>query len=92
MTDFCQACEIDPPDIIEPCDDETSPYHVCSACHDRLHARALRPVEWYNLAKRHGWWQFLLHDPPTLRNEWFPRPVPQTTDCPGVFDQPIHSE
>ena len=25
-------------------------------------ALALRPVEWFNLAKRHGWWQFLLHD------------------------------
>jgi hypothetical protein len=27
-----------------------------------LHARALRPLEWYNLAKGHGWYQFLLHD------------------------------
>jgi len=25
-------------------------------------ALALRPLEWFNLAKRHGWAQFLLHD------------------------------
>lgn len=25
-------------------------------------ARTLRPVEWYNLAKRHSWSQYLLHD------------------------------
>jgi hypothetical protein len=25
-------------------------------------AFALRPREWFNLAKRHGWWQYLLHD------------------------------
>ncbi|WP_431258315.1 hypothetical protein ACQ86G_27970 [Roseateles chitinivorans] len=24
--------------------------------------RSLRPLEWFNLAKRHGWAQFLLHD------------------------------
>ena len=35
---------------------------MCAACHHRLLARALRPLEWYNLAKRHGWHQFLLHD------------------------------
>lgn len=25
-------------------------------------SRALRPLEWFNLAKRHGWAKFLLHD------------------------------
>jgi len=25
-------------------------------------SRSLRPLEWYNLAKRHGWAKFLLHD------------------------------
>lgn len=62
MTQVCEACETSPSDTVEPCDDKAAPYHLCSACHTRLHALALRPVEWYNLAKRHGWWQFLLHD------------------------------
>lgn len=62
MSQICEACEDSASDTVEPCDDEAAPYYLCSACHARLHARALRPVEWYNLAKRHGWWQFLLHD------------------------------
>jgi hypothetical protein len=62
MTAYCEACQICPVDTIERCDNESAPYRLCSACHTRLHARALRPVEWYNLSKRHGWWQFLLHD------------------------------
>lgn len=48
--------------IVERCDDEDSPYRLCAACHDRLMARALRPIEWYNLAKRHSWSRHLLHD------------------------------
>jgi len=51
-----------PQAVVERCDDEGSPYRICEACHDRLMARALRPVEWYNLAKRHCWSQYLLHD------------------------------
>lgn len=58
----CEACEKSVVEIIEPCDDPVEPYRVCGACHKRLLARALRPLEWYNLAKRHGWYQFLLHD------------------------------
>ena len=62
MPQRCEACEHDPAEIVEPCDDPQEPYHLCAPCHRRLHARALRPIEWYNLAKRHGWYQFLLHD------------------------------
>jgi|APCry1669189000_1035189.scaffolds.fasta_scaffold54357_2 hypothetical protein len=62
MNHVCEACENAAPDTAEPCDDPAAPYHLCTACHARLHARALRPVEWFNLAKRHGPWQFLLHD------------------------------
>ncbi|HEY1121803.1 MAG TPA: hypothetical protein VGE67_09390 [Haloferula sp.] len=58
----CEACERASAESVEPCDDPDEPYHLCLACHKRLHARALRPLEWYNLAKRHGWYQFLLHD------------------------------
>jgi hypothetical protein len=62
MRSTCEACEKTASDTIESCDDTDSPYHLCSACHQRLLARALRPLEWYNLAKRHGWWQPHLHD------------------------------
>src|SRR5580692_1306653 len=58
----CQACESAPAEVVEPCDDAVEPYRVCAACHRRLRARALRPLEWYNLAKRHGWYPYLLHD------------------------------
>ncbi|MCB1092719.1 MAG: hypothetical protein KDL87_14380, partial [Verrucomicrobiae bacterium] len=51
-----------PQTVVERCDDEDSPYHICEGCHDRLMARALRPIEWYNLAKRHSWSRYLLHD------------------------------
>lgn len=60
--DTCEACEESHVDVVESCDCAESPYRLCWSCHDRLHSRSLRPLEWYNLAKRHGWWQFLLHD------------------------------
>lgn len=62
MSQHCEACERVEGVIIEPCDDAQNPYRLCEACHQRLHLRTLRPLEWYNLAKRHGWFQFLLHD------------------------------
>jgi len=62
MTQSCQACEMTPATVIEPCDDEEHSFLACSSCYERLQARALRPIEWYNLAKRHGTWQYLLHD------------------------------
>jgi len=61
MDTLCEACEAAPVEVIEDCD-HGAPYRVCEACHARLVALALRPVEWFNLAKRHGPWQFLLHD------------------------------
>jgi len=62
MTSLCEACEKDEFDTVEPCDNAESPYRLCRSCHIRLRGLSLRPFEWYNLAKRHGWWQFLLHD------------------------------
>lgn len=62
MTRICQSCETALATISDDCDDATEPYLLCSPCHSRLHSRSLRPLEWYNLAKRHGWFQFLLHD------------------------------
>jgi hypothetical protein len=62
MNQPCEACERAEGNIVEPCDDARDPYRLCAACHQRLHARSLRPLEWFNLAKRHSWDQFLLHD------------------------------
>lgn len=62
MSQTCEACENARVEKLESCDNEAAPYRLCSACFTRLHHRALRPIEWYNLAKRHGWWQHLLHD------------------------------
>lgn len=62
MSTLCRACECESATIVEPCDDARDPYLLCAACHERLHSMSLRPLEWYNLARRHGWQQFLLHD------------------------------
>ena len=62
MQKICQSCEIKIAEVVEPCDSEATPYYICKSCHNRLIARSLRPREWYNLSKRFGWWQFLLHD------------------------------
>lgn len=62
MNPLCQACERRPSALVDPADDVGDPYVVCQGCHGRLIARSLRPLEWFNLAKRHGWSQFLLHD------------------------------
>lgn len=51
---ICEACESCPACIVEKCDDETDPYILCEGCHDRLLEKALRPLEWYNLTKRHS--------------------------------------
>jgi hypothetical protein len=62
MTSTCEACEQSQVAIVESGDNAEDPYRLCAACHHRIQKRALRPIEWYNLAKRHGWNQFLLHD------------------------------
>jgi hypothetical protein len=61
MVTTCEACGAAPAEIEEDYDG-ASPFRVCAACHNRLVNLSLRPREWFNLAKRHGWWQFLLHD------------------------------
>jgi len=62
MPQLCEACEHATAQTVESCDDAIEPYLLCMPCQKRLQARSLRPLEWYNLAKRHGWYQFLLHD------------------------------
>lgn len=61
MDVVCESCEALPAEVEEACDDGP-PYRVCAECHSRLMAHALRPREWFNLAKVHGWWQYLLGD------------------------------
>lgn len=58
----CQACRRSP--IAEEVGDDNpqEAYRVCRDCGDRLRRRALRPIEWFNLAAVHGWNNFLLHD------------------------------
>lgn len=58
----CEACERAPATVDEETDDPRSPMRVCAACHGRLTACALRPREWFNLARRHGPQVALLHD------------------------------
>lgn len=62
MTLICQACELCTASIEVKADDPGEPYLVCQPCHSRLMSLSLRPLEWFNLAKRHGWAKFLLHD------------------------------
>ncbi len=62
MTAICQSCEVAQATVTDKCDDPVEPYLLCGSCHARLKARSLRPLEWYNLAKRHGWYQYFLHD------------------------------
>lgn len=62
MKQICQACETAGAPISDSCDDAADPYRLCAPCSARLQARGLRPLEWYSLARRHGWRQHLLHD------------------------------
>jgi hypothetical protein len=71
---LCQACRQRPVAEAVEDDDPLEPYGVCRECSGRLRQRALRPIEWFNLAAVHGWNKFLLHD--------------DFYDQDGVADQP----
>lgn len=58
----CQACGIVTHVLRIEDDDPTEPYLICEDCSDRLRRHALHPLEWFNLAARHGWHKYLLHD------------------------------
>jgi hypothetical protein len=85
---ICEACERAAVEMVESCDNPKEPYHLCPACHRRLRARALRPLEWYNLAKRHGWYQFLLHDDFYLQDGTAGQPETDV-ERPADFPAPI---
>lgn len=59
---LCEACERNDAALSEATYDESAPFYLCAECHHRLLKFSLRPLEWYNLAKRHGMHQFRLHD------------------------------
>lgn len=58
----CQACREREVEVLVDDEDSTDPYSVCGACARRLRAKALRPLEWFNLASIHGSGRYLLHD------------------------------
>jgi len=59
---LCQACRRRPVAVEVGDDHPLEPYRVCRECSERLRHRALRQIEWFNLAAVHGWSKFLLHD------------------------------
>jgi hypothetical protein len=87
MDQPCEACERAEGSIVETCDDAREPYRLCAACYRRLHARSLRPLEWFNLAKRHGWQRFLLHDDFYLEDGTATQPEVEV-DNPQAFPAP----
>lgn len=58
----CQACEKVAHVFPIKDDDPKEPYFLCHDCSERLFLRALRPLEWFNLASKHGWQKYYLHD------------------------------
>jgi len=59
---LCQACETNEVQVIETSDNPDFPYYVCEECHERLEAKALKPIEWYRLAVIYSPHSFSLHD------------------------------
>jgi hypothetical protein len=62
IVSICEACR--GRRVVEVIDNEVldEPYRVCGECGERLRQRALQPLEWFNLAAKHGWRKYLLHD------------------------------
>ena len=58
----CEACRINQVAVTNTDDDPTQPYQLCAECNSRLVGFALRPLEWFNLAAKHGPNKYLLHD------------------------------
>lgn len=97
MSSVCQSCQREPRQIAEACDNTEAPYLLCHACHERLLSRSLRPAEWFNLSKRFGWWQFLLHDDFYDEDGAASQPetevaAPESFPCPELSDVPHEPE
>ena len=50
----CESCKIKPVDIHEQPHENHQSYLLCNQCHQRLVNKALRPLEFFNLAAIHG--------------------------------------
>jgi len=62
MVFICEACRRRRVTEVIGNDDPYAPYRVCAECSKRLQQLTLRPLEWFNLAAKHGWQKYLLHD------------------------------
>ena len=51
----CEACRRRPATSAILDGTFEQPFHLCHDCGERLNRRALRPLEWFNLAAVHGW-------------------------------------
>jgi hypothetical protein len=57
----CESCRINDVEVEELADEGQNPYYLCDPCHERLLNKALRPLEFFNLAAIHGH-GYYLHD------------------------------
>jgi hypothetical protein len=57
----CESCNINDFEVEQLADEGQKPYRLCKPCLDRLLNKALRPLEFFNLAAIHGH-SFYLHD------------------------------
>lgn len=62
IVSICEACRRRRVAEVISDDDADEPYRVCGECGKRLRLLALRPIEWFNLAAKHGWSKYHLHD------------------------------
>ena len=59
---LCQATKIHEATVELPAESPAGPFRLCAAAAERLEQRALRPLEWFNLAVIYGPIEHLLHD------------------------------
>jgi len=60
----CESCKIKEYEVKEPSGEGQNPYFLCKECQFRLLNRALRPLEFFNLASIHG-------DTPLLHDDFY---------------------
>lgn len=58
----CESCTINEVEVEERYDEEQQPYYLCRSCKRRLINKALRPLEFFNLAAIHGHFYYLHYD------------------------------
>lgn len=83
----CRACLNESSTVEEVSEDSSKNILLCRGCHQRLVALALRPSEWYNLAREFGPWQFHLHDDFYDEDGTATQPE-EPVDSPGDFPAP----